>query len=274
MILNTKRDGHVHSTYCPHGSNDSLDMYIDTALRNGITEITFTEHMPLPMEDPSPRKNSALPMERLEEYIKGITELKEKVKDKIKVNVGLEVDYVEGYEEETKAILNKYGKYLDDAILSVHIVKFEGAYYQIGNGSDMIGELVEKIGGMDKLYDLYYETMLKSIKCDLGAFKPKRIGHPTLVRKYKADFPNEKYNIKLLESILKEMKKGNYEIDLNTSGLRREKCGEVHPQGIFLDLCLKYNIPMVLGSDSHSSKYVGVEFEKVANMIFPDSEAI
>lgn len=274
MILNTKRDGHVHSTYCPHGSNDSLDMYIDTALRNGITEITFTEHMPLPMEDPSPRKNSALPMERLEEYIKGIAELKEKVKDKIKVNVGLEVDYVEGYEEETKAILNKYGKYLDDAILSVHIVKFQGEYYQIGNGSDMIGELVEKIGGMDKLYDLYYETMLKSIKCDLGAFKPKRIGHPTLVRKYKADFPNEKYNIKLLEKILKEMKKGNYEIDLNTSGLRRAKCGEVHPQGIFLDLCLKYNIPMVLGSDSHSSKYVGVEFEKVANMIFPDSEAI
>ena len=153
-------------------------------------------------------------------------------------------------------------------------MKFQGEYYQIGNGSDMIGELVEKIGGMDKLYDLYYETMLKSIKCDLGAFKPKRIGHPTLVRKYKADFPNEKYNIKLLESILKEMKKGNYEIDLNTSGLRREKCGEVHPQGIFLDLCLKYNIPMVLGSDSHSSKYVGVEFEKVANMIFPDSEAI
>ena len=138
----------------------------------------------------------------------------------------------------------------------------------------MIGELVEKIGGMDKLYDLYYETMLKSIKCDLGAFKPKRIGHPTLVRKYKADFPNEKYNTKLLEKILKEMKKGNYEIDLNTSGLRRAKCGEVHPQGIFLDLCLKYNIPMVLGSDSHSSKYVGVEFEKVANMIFPDSEAI
>lgn len=45
MILNTKRDGHVHSTYCPHGSNDSLDMYIDTALRNGITEITFTEHI-------------------------------------------------------------------------------------------------------------------------------------------------------------------------------------------------------------------------------------
>ena len=42
MILNTKRDGHVHSTYCPHGSNDTLDMYIDTALKNGITEITFT----------------------------------------------------------------------------------------------------------------------------------------------------------------------------------------------------------------------------------------
>lgn len=267
MILNTKRDGHVHSTYCPHGSDDTLDMYIDTALKNGITEITFTEHMPLPIEDPSPRKNSALPMERLEDYLKGISKLKNQVKDKIKVNVGLEVDYIEGYEEETKKILNKYGKYLDDAILSVHIVKFEDKYYQIGNGSDMIGNLVDKIGGMDKLYDLYYETMLKSIKCDLGPFKPKRIGHPTLVRKYKKDFPNEKYNINLLEKVLKEIKKGKYEIDLNTSGLRREKCREIHPQGVFLDLCLKNNIPMVLGSDSHSSKYVGAEFEKVSDII-------
>lgn len=274
MNLNIRRDGHVHSTYCPHGSDDSLDMYINTALKNGINEITFTEHMPLPMEDPSPRKNSALQMERLEEYLEGIAILKMKYKDKIKINVGLEVDYVEGYEDKTKAILDKYGRFLDDSILSVHIVKFNGEYYQIGNGSDMIGELVGKMGGVDKLYDLYYETMLKSIKADLGKYKPKRIGHPTLVRKYKEDFSNEKYDLKLLEEVLKEMKKEKYEIDLNTSGLRRKKCGEVHPQGIFLDLCLKYNIPMVLGSDSHSSKYVGFKFKKVANMIFPDSKAI
>lgn len=274
MILNIRRDGHVHSAYCPHGSDDSLDMYIDTALKNNINEITFTEHMPLPIEDPSPRKNSALALDRLEEYLAGIAALKMKYKDKIKINVGLEVDYIEGYEKETKAILDKYGKFLDDAILSVHIVNFNNEYYQIGNGSDMIGELVEKIGGMDKLYDLYYETMLKSLKADLGKYKPKRIGHPTLVRKYKDDFPNEKYNLDLLEKVLKEMKKGEYEIDLNTSGLRRKKCGEVHPQGVFLNLCLKYNIPMVLGSDSHSSKYVGSEFEKVANIIFPEVKAI
>ena len=256
MILNTKRDGHVHSTYCPHGSNDTLDMYIDTALTNGITEITFTEHMPLPMEDPSPRKNSALPMERLEEYIKGITELKEKVNDKIKVNVGLEVDYVEGYEEETKAILNKYGKYLDDAILSVHIVKFQGEYYQIGNGSDMIGELVEKIGGMDKLYDLYYETMLKSIKCDLGAFKPKRIGHLNLVRKYNKKFPYDYSNNKKLKELVKLISDRGYELDYNVAGLFKEDCGETYISGYLAELIKQYNIKLVLGSDSHSAKYI------------------
>ena len=274
MILNTKRDGHVHSPYCPHGSQDTLDMYINKALENGINEITFTEHMPLPIEDPSPRKNSALPLEELENYLIGISNLKKKLKGKIKINVGLEVDYIEGYEKETKDILNKYGKYLDDAILSVHIVKFKEDYYQIGNGKDMISDLISKLGGMDKLYDLYYETMLKSIISDLGKYKPKRIGHPTLVRKYKDDFPEGKYNIKLLEKIVKEMKKGGYEIDLNTSGLRREKCGEIHPQGIFLNLCLKYNIKMVLGSDSHSSKYVGSEFKYVARETFEEVEAI
>ena len=42
MELNLKRDGHVHSPYCPHGSLDTFDMYIERALLNGISEITFT----------------------------------------------------------------------------------------------------------------------------------------------------------------------------------------------------------------------------------------
>ena len=26
------RDGHIHSPYCPHGTNDSLDAYVEKAL--------------------------------------------------------------------------------------------------------------------------------------------------------------------------------------------------------------------------------------------------
>lgn len=46
--LNSKRDGHVHSHYCPHGSNDSFEEYLTKAIELGIEEITFTEHMTMP----------------------------------------------------------------------------------------------------------------------------------------------------------------------------------------------------------------------------------
>ena len=46
--MNKKRDGHVHSHYCPHGSNDGFEEYLECAINRGIEEITFTEHMTMP----------------------------------------------------------------------------------------------------------------------------------------------------------------------------------------------------------------------------------
>ena len=33
--MNVKRDGHIHSHYCPHGSNDSFESYIKKAIEEG-----------------------------------------------------------------------------------------------------------------------------------------------------------------------------------------------------------------------------------------------
>ena len=43
-----KRDGHIHTPFCPHGTTDSFETYIEKAIANNFTEITFTEHAPLP----------------------------------------------------------------------------------------------------------------------------------------------------------------------------------------------------------------------------------
>ena len=103
--MNKRRDGHVHSHYCPHGSNDSFEMYLENAINKGIYEITFTEHMTMP-EDiviegmESNFLDSVSPsIENMDKYINEVRYYKEKYKDKIKINVGLEVDYLEGYEE-------------------------------------------------------------------------------------------------------------------------------------------------------------------------------
>ena len=261
--MKVKRDGHIHSPYCPHGTKDSFEMYVEQALNKGLEEITFTEHMPFTsvfFEDKEFQDECAMSEEYVDSYIKDIKEIKKKYEGKIKINLGFEVDYVDGLDEEIKEMLNKYGENIEDSILSVHFVKFNGNFECI-DCLEFFESLLNKLGSLEKVYDLYFETLLKSIKADLGIYKPKRIGHPTLIRIFNNKYPIEYKNINLMEKVVKEIKDNGYEIDFNTAGLRKPYCKEIYPSGIFLELIKKYNVPVVYGSDSHKSEDVAKDFD-------------
>jgi len=258
------RDGHIHSPYCPHGTKDSFEMYVEKALIEGLEEMTFTEHMPFPayfdddikfLDECSPTKDV------IEKYFEDVEKLKLKYKDKIKINMGLEVDFLEGYEDETKDLLDIYGTKLEDGILSVHFIKIDNKYVAI-DWKPGFEEALEKLGTIEKIYDKYYETLLKAIKSDLGEFKPKRIGHPNLIRIFNKLYPIEYKNKELLEEIVKELKNRDYEVDVNTAGLRKPYCGEIYVSDIFKELVDKYEVKKVYGSDSHTASDIGRDFDK------------
>lgn len=260
--LKILKDGHIHSPYCPHGTKDSFELYVERALKLGLKEMTFTEHMPLQgnFMDEEFLKSCAPGVDETDAYIKELDCIKEKFKADIKINTGFEVDYIEGYEEKTKEVLNRYGDKLEDSILSVHFIKFEDEYYCVDISPEEFGRLTKKLGGVEKVYDRYYETLLKAIKADLGTFKPKRIGHPTLVRIFNTEYPLDYTNTTLLEEIVKEIKIRNYEVDFNTAGIRKPYCKEIYPSGIFAELVERYAIDVVYGSDAHTALDVGRNF--------------
>ena len=252
MEQKIKRDGHIHTPFCPHGSKDSLEAYVEEAICLGREEISFTEHFPLPKHiiDPIFAEECALDESVIPEYFKAIESVKEKYKGRIKINKGFEVDYIEGKEEEIKALLNQYGKDIEDSILSVHFVYYEGVYYAIDYKSD-VERLLERLPSVEMMYDLYFKTLIKSIEADLGKYKPKRIGHPSLVRIFQKKWSLEYENDKLYEIKAQKMKKGCYEIDFNVAGLRKELCGETYPVGKLLEILKQYEIPYIYGSDAH-----------------------
>lgn len=256
------RDGHIHSPYCPHGTKDSFELYIKEAIKRGLKEISFTEHMPLSWEfaDPEFLKTCAPSHDEIEAYFEELEHIKEKHVKDIKINTGLEVDYIDGYEEKTRELLNMYGNKLEDSILSVHFIKIEDEYRCVDFSPQEFAELAQLLGSVEKVYDKYYETVLKAVKADLGVFKPKRIGHPTLVRIFNLEHPLEYNNIKLLEEIVKEIKTRNYEVDFNTAGLRKEFCKEIYPSGVFAELIEKYKVNVVYGSDAHKALDIGKDF--------------
>ena len=264
-MINLKKDGHIHSPFCPHGTKDSLEMYVQKALEEGLEEISFTEHLPLPhgFIDEKIIEESAPDEEAFEEYIKAVKEIKEKYKGKINILVGAEIDYVEGLEDETAKILEKFKDDLEDSILSVHFVKFEDKYYCIDYSPEEYKRLIDLTGSIEALYNLYYKTVIKSMKSNFGTFKVKRIGHPSLVRIFNKVYPYEYSNEELLHKVIEEVEKGQYEVDYNTAGIRKQYCKEVYPSGLLNKLLDEHGIVKVYGSDSHTAKDVGFEFGKI-----------
>ena len=250
-----KIDGHIHTPFCPHGSADSFELYIEKAIANNFQSITFTEHAPLPHSfvDPTPDKDSGMNEKHLPLYIQQLSELKQKYQSQIDIKIGLEVDYIVGFEEQTKAFLNEIGPLLDDSILSVHFLKLNNTYTCIDYSKDVYLQFAEQIGSIQAMYNLYYETVSQSIHADLGPYKPKRIGHPTLIHKFQLAHNETIDDTEHIQQLLLEMKRCDLQLDFNSAGFSKEYCQESYPHTQFLPFIKQIGLPFIFGSDAHTA---------------------
>lgn len=254
-----KRDGHIHTPFCPHGTKDSFSEYAEAAIALGFKEISFTEHAPLPegFIDTTPTKDSAMSISELDRYFTEVEKAKDKYRDKLVIHTGLEIDYIEGYEEKITALLKEIGSRLDDAILSVHFLKNGDQFECLDYSPDFFEKMIHQYGSIEKLYNKYYETLLKSIYADLGPFKPKRIGHITLIHKFQKKFPKSHDDKANILEILQAIKKQGYEIDYNGAGMSKPLCKEPYPPDWVVMEAKHMQIPLIYGSDAHQVKELG-----------------
>ncbi|MGY4689209.1 histidinol-phosphatase HisJ [Salibacterium sp. K-3] len=249
-----KRDGHIHTPYCPHGSTDSFHDYIEHALDGGLHTITFTEHAPLPegFTDPVPDQDSSMRRDELEHYIADIEQLKKEYSRDITIYTGLEIDYIKGFEMQSKSLLNDIGPYLDDSILSVHFLSAGGSYVCLDYSPESFADLIQKTGSAENVAALYFDTLHQSITSDLGPWKPERIGHMTLVKKFQKKFPNVQTS-PYISAVLDAVSRQNMSLDYNGAGLFKTWCREPYPDNSTAHEALKRGIPLIYGSDAHQA---------------------
>lgn len=252
------RDGHIHTPFCPHGSKDTLKQYVERAIELGLETISFTEHAPLPkgFTDPVPQQDSALPYDQWKEYIHAIKKYQQAYQKDIRILVGFEVDYIEGFEQETTELLNEIGPFLDDSILSVHFLRVQDKYTCVDYQPESVKTLIEQTGSLEQVIDLYFDTVLRSITADLGPYKPKRIGHMTLIRKFHRLYPNMSVEQVFQRSldVLDAVKEEQLELDYNGAGTKKPHCQETYPPPSIVKEAKKRGIPLVYGSDAHAVK--------------------
>ncbi|WP_096202665.1 histidinol-phosphatase HisJ [Bacillus sp. FJAT-45350] len=258
-------DGHIHTPYCPHGTKDEMNLYAEQAIKKGLHSITFAEHAPLPKGfiDPTPLQDSAMSLKNLYPYLEEAHNLKGTYKGKLNILVGLEVDFIEEYEKETTELLNDVGHLLDDSILSVHFLKRKNSYYCLDYSPDTFAEMIDEWGSVESVYRKYYETLMQSLLADLGPYKPKRVGHMTLVHKFQKKFPSS-YNFnKEIVDILETISNNKMELDYNSAGVMKPLCGEPYPSESIVNKAINKGIPLVYGSDAHNAKGILQGVEKI-----------
>jgi len=104
-------DLHNHTTRCNHAEG-TIDDYIKRAIELGIDIYGFSEHAPMDFD-----LEYRLLFNNMDEYVSDVLSAKERYKDKIKILLGYEVDYLKGYMDSR--VINADVDYL---IGSVHFL--------------------------------------------------------------------------------------------------------------------------------------------------------
>ena len=240
-------DYHVHTFRCGHAGGATRE-YVLEALGHGLSEIAFTDHIPLyflPGEDPNP--TIAMTRGELSGYVEEIRALKQEFAGRIDVLLGLEADYAEGHEAELKEILDLHA--WDVVLGSVHWVA--------GDWIDAPGSgKRHETEGTGRLWTEYFRLMEKA--CATGLFDvmthfdlPKKFGHRMPPSVAAAE-----------RRAVDAARAARVVVEVSSAGLRKA-VGEEYPSPLLLKQLIASGVPIVFSSDAHAPAEVAWGRERV-----------
>lgn len=233
---------HTHTKRCGHAYGEDED-FVLSAIKYGIKELGFSDHISF--------KNISAPYMRqdrsmLSDYISSISHLKEKYKDKIKIHLGFEAEYIEEYVEDYKDLLENHS--IEYMICGQHcFIKDNKQVFYNSFPHD------------EKMIEKYGKDVVKAIQS--GLFK--YIAHPDLfMNAYRVwDDKAKEVSRKIIEEALKY----NVPLEINCNAIRYhyEKhkvsaSGRVlenyYPCVEFWKMVKDYGALGIIGVDAHIEK--------------------
>jgi histidinol-phosphatase (PHP family) len=224
----------------------AVDLFVECARKAGVDEIGFTEHgyyftqlltlwlVPYQVERCA---------YDLDAYVDAVAGARERG---LPVKLGLEVDYVPGREDETRALLAPYP--WDYLLGSVHWID--------GLGIDGEPRLVDEIG-VEETWRRYFDMLGRAARS--GLFDS--LSHPDLVKIF-GDRP-ERYDY---TEIVDAIADAGVAVEVSTAGLRKP-VGELYPHPEFLSACRERGVPVTTGSDAHVPSLVGRDFDRARELL-------
>lgn len=232
-------DYHTHHERCGHAVG-KLEQYVRRGIELGLHQLGLSDHMPLIHVDPATYyPEMAMPMDELPRYVEEVLTLKEKYKGQIQIKLGLEGDYIEGYEEQIEEIVRAYP--WDYVIGSVHFL-----------GEWDITDFRQTAGWEGRNPLDVYRTYYDAIGRAAGTGFYDIVGHFDVIKRFGfAPAPEEASEKEAMEeAALRKIADSGIAMELNASGLTKP-CAEMFPSESLLRQAIALGIPLTLGSDAH-----------------------
>ena len=238
-------DYHIHSDFSAD-CKTPMERTIEEAIRKGLSEICFTEHIDYDYPD-----TSIVFEFDLEAYDEKVAEMQRKYGEQLTIKKGVEIGVQPHQLDMYKALLEK--EYFDFVICSMHTTEKKDLH----SGEFFEGKTQEEA------YQVYYEELLYCVK----HFKNFQVlGHLDLAKRYKRQ-ESEKDFHDIIGEIFKEIIPAGKGIELNTSG-KRYGLKNGMPSEDILKLYKKLGGEIItLGSDSHVETTLAYEFKESLELL-------
>jgi len=244
---------HTHSCYCD-GKATPREM-VEFAVAHGFSELGFTGHCPLPFEN-------SYSITDYEGYCNEIRALKAEYADRIKILLGLEMDYVPGMLEDFTPLIEQGG--LEYTIGSVHLIPAPSTSLL----APLTADDLWMIDG--SRYQTYDEGLMKHFGGDirrgvkayfhnenamLERNRPTVVGHPDKIVMHNRDryFHEDEpwYRDLALETIHLIHELGLI-CEINTRGIYKGRHADYYPGKWLIQEMKTLRIPVIVSTDAHA----------------------
>lgn len=247
---------HMH-THFSDGHHPPED-YIIAALEQDMKAIGFSDHSPLPFDNPF-----SLPANRLQEYREQILSLKKKYAEKIDIFLSLEMDYVPQMSGDFKTLADEAA--LDYVIGSVHLVGSktpDNLWFTDGPDQSIYDDGLAKFYQNDirkAVKAFYHQTneMILTQEFDV-------IGHFDKIKMHNQNrffTEDEAWYKQLVMETLTLIREKGLIVEVNTRGIYKKRSQSLYPSDWILQQMHAWKIPAIISSDAHKPEEIQLAME-------------
>ncbi|MDR0400162.1 MAG: histidinol-phosphatase [Treponema sp.] len=263
---------HTHTFFCD--GQDDVETYCRRAWEGGFHSLGFSAHGPITKKT-GLASDWNLPEERLEAYLDAVREARRRWEGKLRIYLGMEVDYIGGLTGPADKEYRALG--LDYLIGSVHyLIPPRSVPFTVdGSREELDRGLREGFGGDgEALMHCYWDQVAAMIRA--GGFEI--LGHADLIKKNNRPLqggkpffdpagPGYLQRTGEIAALAGEAAGSGMAVELNTGGMNRGGASEAYPSPAMLRLFRENGVPAIINADAHRAQDLDGHYGEALEMM-------